>query len=247
MSFNISNKVVFITGANRGIGKCITEHFIDQGAKKVYLAVRNPNSTKALEERYGEKVETIQVDITDEASILEAAKKATDVDVVINNAGIISTVAPLDDNALDTLKEEMEVNVYGLMRVAKAFEAALIANQGSLVQLNSVASIKNYVNMTTYCTSKAASYSVTQGLRDHFKPHNVSVLSVHPGVVATDMADLTGLSDIASSPQIVPIEILSALDKGEFHVFPDAIAKQREAGFKSYADNVIMKDFAEER
>lgn len=244
MSFNISNKVVFITGANRGIGKSITEHFIEQGAKKVYLAVRNTSSTKALEEKYGERVETIQVDITDEASILEAAGKATDVDVVINNAGIISTVPPLADNALDTLKEEMDVNVYGLMRVAKAFEATLIAKQGALVQLNSVASIKNFLDMTTYCTSKAASYSVTQGLRDHFKPHNVSVLSVHPGVVATDMADLAGFSDIASSPQVVPVGILSALDEGEFHVFPDAVAKQMEAGFQSYADNVIMKDFA---
>ena len=244
MSFNISNKVVFITGANRGIGKSITEHFIDQGAKKVYLAVRNPNSTKALEEQYGEKVETIQVDITDEVSILEAAKKASDVDVVINNAGIISTVSPLADNALDTLKKEMEVNVYGLMRVAKAFEATLIANQGALVQLNSVASIKNYMDMTTYCTSKAASYSVTQGLRDHFKPHNVSVLSVHPGVVATDMADITGFRAAASSPQVVPISILSALDEGQFHVFPDAVAKQMEVGFQSYADNIIMKDFA---
>lgn len=244
MSFNISNKVVFITGANRGIGKSITEHFIDQGAKKVYLAVRNPNSTKALEEQYGDKVETIQVDITDEVSILEAAKKATDVDVVINNAGVISTVSPLADNALDTLKEEMEVNVYGLMRVAKAFEASLIANQGALVQLNSVASIKNYVDMTTYCTSKAASYSVTQGLRDHFKTHDVSVLSVHPGVVATDMADITGFRDVASSPQVVPVSILSALDEGQFHVFPDAVAKQMEVGFQSYADNIIMKDFA---
>ncbi len=244
MSFNIVNKVVFITGANRGIGKSITEHFIDQGAKKVYLAVRNPNSTKALEEQYGEKVETIQVDITDEASILAAAKKATDVDVVINNAGIISTVPPLADNALDTLKEEMEVNVYGLMRVAKAFEATLIAKQGVLVQLNSVASLKNYLDMSTYCTSKAASYSLTQGLRYHFKPHNVSVLSVHPGVVATDMADMAGFSDIASSPQVVPVGILAALDAGEFHVFPDAVAKQIEAGFQSYADNVIMQDFA---
>ncbi len=151
---------------------------------------------------------------------------------------------PLADNALDTLKEEMDVNVYGLMRVAKAFEATLIAKQGALVQLNSVASIKNYLNMTTYCTSKAASYSVTQGLRDHFKPHNVSVLSVHPGVVATDMADLAGFSDIASSPQVVPVGILAALDEGEFHVFPDAVAKQMEAGFQSYADNVIMKDFS---
>uniref|UniRef100_UPI0040487456 SDR family oxidoreductase n=1 Tax=Shewanella sp. TaxID=50422 RepID=UPI0040487456 len=244
MSFNIVNKVVFITGANRGIGKSITEHFIAQGAKKVYLAVRNPNSTKALEDKYGEIVETIQVDITDEASILAAAKKATDVDIVINNAGIISTVQPLADNALDTLKEEMDVNVYGLMRVAKAFEATLIANQGALVQLNSVTSLKNYLDLSTYCTSKAASYSLTQGLRYHFKPHNVSVLSVHPGVVATNMADITGLSDIASSPDVVPVGILAALAAGEFHVFPDAVAKQIEVGFQSYADNVIMQDFA---
>jgi NAD(P)-dependent dehydrogenase (short-subunit alcohol dehydrogenase family) len=62
MSLSIENKVALITGANRGIGKAIVESFLSHGARKVYLAVRNPESTKALEEQYGEKVVTVQAE-----------------------------------------------------------------------------------------------------------------------------------------------------------------------------------------
>jgi len=56
MSSSIENKVALGTGANRGFGKAIVESFLSQGAKKVYLAVRNPEATKALEKQFGDKV-----------------------------------------------------------------------------------------------------------------------------------------------------------------------------------------------
>ncbi len=69
MSFSVKNKVALITGANRGIGKAIVESFIENGVSKVYLAVRNPSSTKELEDKYGDIVSTLRADVSDTESI----------------------------------------------------------------------------------------------------------------------------------------------------------------------------------
>lgn len=63
MSISVENKIALITGANRGIGKAITESFLDHGAKKVYLAVRDTTSTKDLEETYRKRVVTLKAAI----------------------------------------------------------------------------------------------------------------------------------------------------------------------------------------
>jgi NAD(P)-dependent dehydrogenase (short-subunit alcohol dehydrogenase family) len=88
MSYSVQKKVALVTGANRGIGKTIVESLINHGAKKVYLAVRDVNSTQDLEEKFGDKVITVQADVSDTASIQALAQQTTDVDIVVNNAGV---------------------------------------------------------------------------------------------------------------------------------------------------------------
>ncbi|AWV98302.1 SDR family oxidoreductase [Arcticibacterium luteifluviistationis] len=239
MSITIENKVALITGANRGIGKAITESFLNHGAKKVYLAVRDVNSTKALEEKYGDKVVTLQADLTNQASINALAEAAKDVDIVVNNAGIAKLASPLSDNAEEALTQEFDVNVFGLLRVANAFAATLESHKGALVQLNSVASIKNFPDLSTYSASKAASYSLTQGLRVKLGEKGVSVLSVHPGPIATDMGAAAGFTE-ASDVSVVSEGIVSSLKAGDFHLFPDEMAKQFEGAYQSFSDNVVM-------
>ena len=245
MSFSIEGKVALVTGANRGIGKAIVEAFIAQGVSKVYLAVRNPESTVALAQQYGDKVVTLTLDVGDATSIKQAAAQAADVDVVVNNAGVLEVAAPLADDAEAALTHEMNINVYGLMRVAQAFAPILAEKkQAAFVQLNSVASIKNFTPFTTYSASKAAAYSITQGLRDTFLPLGIQVLSVHPGPIKTDMADKAGFeeSDPASS---VADGIIAALASGDFHVFPDSMAKNVQAAYQGFADAVINASSAE--
>lgn len=245
MSFSIEGEVALVTGANRGIGKAVVEAFIAQGASKVYLAVRNPESTVALAQQYGDKVVTLTLDAGDAASIKQAATQAQDVDIVVNNAGVLEVADPLADNAEAALAHEMNINVYGLMRVAQAFAPILAKKEhAAFVQLNSVASIKNFTPFTTYSASKAAAYSITQGLRDKFLPLGIQVLSVHPGPIKTDMADKAGFeeSDPASS---VADGIISALASGDFHVFPDSMAKEVQAAYQGFADAVINAPAAE--
>lgn len=243
MGISIENKVALVTGANRGIGKSIVETFIQHGAKKVYLAVRNPESTKDMESEFGDKVVTVQADLTNTDSIARMAAQAQDVEVLVNNAGVLVPSTPLGENAEEALKKELYVNAFGFLRIANAFAEILEKNHGALVQMNSVGSIKNVLHVSTYSASKAAAYSLTQGLRDELGPKGVCVMSVHPGMIDTDMGKQAGATT-AASPTVVAEAIIDALKTGAFHVFPDDMAKQVEAAYQTYASNVIMADLA---
>ena len=97
----------------------------------------------------------------------------------------------------------MEINVGGPIRMAQAFAPVLKQNGGgALIQLSSVASIKNFVPFSAYSASKAAAYSVTQSLRDLLSEQDTFVMSVHPGPIATDMGDAAGLTENCRTSKI---------------------------------------------
>ncbi len=245
MSFDIQNKIALVTGANRGIGKAITQSFLAHGASKVYLAVRDPASAQSLVSEYGDKVSVVQVDVSQAESIRNLARRAPDVDIVVNNAGVLQAADLLSEAAEEALDKEFTVNVLGLLRIARAFAPILEQNGGgALVQLNSVASIKNFNPFTTYSASKAASYSITQGLKAMLADKNIQVLSVHPGPIATDMATQAGFTE-AEPSAIVAEGIVDALRAGDFHLFPDAMAKEFAAAYQSYAENIIEAEASE--
>lgn len=236
----LQGKTVLVTGANRGIGKAITEEFIQQGAAKVYLAVRNTDSVKALLQQYGDKVAVIELDVADAASISRAAQIANDVEIVVNNAGVLKNATVLDPAAIDALAFQMQVNVVGLMQMAQAFAPVLKQNGGgAFVQLNSVASLRTSPNFATYAASKAAAYSITQALKTQLAEQGTAVISVHPGPIKTDMAADAGLADIADPPSVVAKAIVSALKNGDFHVFPDTIARDYWAAYQGFAEQII--------
>lgn len=243
MNESVKNKVALVTGANRGIGKAIVESLIANGAKKVYLAVRNPESTKAIEAEFKNKVVTLAADVSSTESINDLAAQASDVDILVNNAGIMHISSPLDDNVETSLQQQFDVNVFGLVRVANAFAKILEQNRGVLVQLNSIASIKTFADIGTYCASKAAAYSITQGLKEKWADKGIRVLSVHPGPIGTDMGDSAGFGD-APKANVVSEAIINALSTSDFHAFPDPIAKQIESAYQSYSDAIITSDLS---
>ncbi|MEE8151260.1 MAG: SDR family oxidoreductase [Nitrosomonadaceae bacterium] len=243
--YDVQGKVVLVTGANRGIGKAIVDSLIKRGAKKVYAAVRTLDSAKPLVEAYGDKITPIHVDM-EKPGTITAAATAGDVEVLINNAGILLLAAPLAEDAIEKFSHELNINVFGLIHIAQAFAPILKANGGgALVQLNSVASIKNFSDFATDSASKAAAYSITQGLRDTLDEQGTLVVSVHPGPIETDMTDGLGFDEMTESPTLVSEAIIEGLSAGQFHVFPDTMAKQVGEQYENFAKNIVEANLME--
>lgn len=247
-SFDVQGKTVLVTGANRGIGKAIVDACLNHGAIKVYGAVRNFGTASPLLEEYGDKIVPIYLDYCQPDTITRAASSATDVELVINNAGILNNATPFDENALEMLQEEMNINVFGLIRMARALAPVLKENGGgAFVQLNSVASMKCFVNTATYCASKAAAYSITQALRDLLEKQGTLVISVHPGPIQTAMAVKAGIEEWAESPDLVGEGIIAALKVGSFHLFPGTQGTEIGDAYQSFAQEIIDTDFEKKR
>ena len=240
MSYDVQGKIALVTGANRGIGKTIVDKLIEQGAAKVYAAVRTLSSAKPLVDAHGAKVVPVELDLTRPDTIKQAAETASDVSLVINNAGVLRSATPFAADAIDALQFEMEGNVYGLIHIAQAFAPVLKANGGgALVQLNSIVSMKCFPEFSTYCASKAAAYSITQALRALLAGQGTTVLSVHPGPIATDMGHAAGLDDVAEPPEVVADALVQALRDGQFHGFAGTMAGQMGTAYQSFAEAVI--------
>ena len=239
MSYDISNKITLVTGANRGIGKAIVETFLEHGAFKVYAGVRSLDKAEALVAEFGEKVVPIEIDYENPASIKAAAEIADDVQVVISNAGVLVGAGVMDENVIEQFQTELNINVYGLIRMAQAFAPVLKRNGGgAFVQLNSIASLSSFPR-ATYPASKAAAYSFTQALRPIFKEQGTATLSVHPGPILTDMAISSGFAEDSDLPSVVSEGIVTSLKEGKFHLFPDRMAKDFEKAYRQFAEEII--------
>lgn len=244
--YDMKDKIVVITGANRGIGRAIADVFLREGAAKIYAAVRDVHSVEPLVEQYGNRVIPVHLDLGKRETIAALAESAPDAQVIVNNAATFMAMTPLDRDAVEVLELAIRINVCGLMHMAQAFAPVLKRNGGgAFVQINSVASLKCSAGFATHSASKAAAYSITQALRELLCQQGTLVLSVHPGLIATGMADNAGLNRAAESPLVVAEEIVAGLRSGHFHLFPDSLAKRVGEAYESFARNIIETDIPE--
>ena len=223
---DIKNSVVLVTGANRGLGLALVEALKQAGAAKVYAGARDPASVKS------EGVTPVALDVTSPDSIAAAAKACPDVTMVINNAGISRGGVLLSDTGEQALREELDTNFYGPLRVSRAF-APLLANNGggALVNVLSVLSWINLPGTATYCISKAAAWSMTNGLRNELREQGTQVVGVHLGLMDTDMAADFDAPKI--SPKDVAAQIVKVVQDGGLEVLADDTSRGVKASLSS--------------
>ena len=239
---SIKDKVVLVTGANRGIGKVLVEVFLQHGASKVYAGVRQLESAQCFAD--DPRVVPLYMDLSHPSSIQQAVQQSLDVDIVVNNAGVLCRVSPLEESAVAKLEEQMQVNVYGLIHMAQSYLPILTnkVSSSAFVQINSVASFRcGLPEVSTYSASKAAAYSITQALRQ--TTPNVRIVSVHPGPIRTEMIVNASaeLAAMAEPPHQVAEEVIAALASPTevFHVFPDSKSKNLHKVLQEYTKVVI--------
>jgi NAD(P)-dependent dehydrogenase (short-subunit alcohol dehydrogenase family) len=156
----IDGSVVLVTGANRGIGRALCDAFASHGAAKIYAAARNPDWV------VDGRLIPLRLDVTDSASVVDAARIATDIAIVLNNAGVSGVGSPLFGGSLAAAREAMEVNFLGTWAVSCAFAPALAASHGgAIVNILSAAFWWATPGAPGYSVSKAAAWSLTNALR----------------------------------------------------------------------------------
>ncbi|MDG2167820.1 MAG: SDR family oxidoreductase [Opitutales bacterium] len=223
MKTTIEGKVALVTGSNRGIGRAIVDALIARGASKVYAAARNADALQPLVEAHGERVVPAALDVTQPDQVAAVAAQASDVQVLVNNAGFAAQTDIFADD-INAARQEFEVNYWGVLNMLRAFVPLLENNGGAaVINVASVASLVNFPPLPTYSDSKAAVHSLTQGVRLTKGAAGIQVVGVYPGPVDTDMA--ADLEMEKASPQSVAETILNGVEAGKVDVFPDAMAE----------------------
>ena len=207
----IEGAAALVTGGNRGFGRAIAEELLDRGAAKVYATSRSPHQS------HDERVVPLVLDVADDDSVAAAALAAPDVSIVVNNAGI-SLNTPLLDAPLADIRAELETNLFGIIRVARAFSPVLARHpSSSLVNVLSVLSWLAYGK--GYEISKAAAWSATNSMRVRLHDQGTIVTALHVAFMDTDM---TAHLDVPKAdPRDIARQTADAIAAGQFEVLAD--------------------------
>ena len=236
----IKNKNVIITGGASGVGKELTRQMLERGCNVAAIDINEENLEKLKEELNSKKLRTYVVDMGNEESIKEFREKYkkdySDVDIIINNAGIIQPfvkVSELDDK---TINKVMNVNFFGPVNLIRFFMDDLIKDKSEqyIVNVSSMGGFFPFPGQTIYGASKAALKIFTEGLYAELEKTNVRVMIVLPGAMNTNITVNSNVkvdmnkedsSFKMLEPSIAALKIIEGIEKNKFKLFLGSDAK----------------------
>lgn len=212
----INQQVALVTGAGRGIGREFVLELLERGARKVYVAVRDPENIHYADDR----VLPLRLDLLDSDTVEDAAKIAGDVTLLVNNAGV-STGASLISGELRDLHLEMDTHYWGTLGVIREFAPVLARNGGgAIVNILSALAWFSMSGAGGYAAAKAAAWNMTNAIRLELASQGTLVQSVLFGVARTEMMT-EAYTGPAIDPREVPRQSLNGLETGAIEVIVD--------------------------
>ena len=229
----VDNKIVLITGANRGIGHSIMSAFINAG----YIVVgtsRSDDGVKKINDTIGDPSKGcgVKMDVTSENDIQSANKLIRDkfgiTTILINNAGVTK------DNLLMRMSSEewndvIDTNLNSLYRVTKEFIREMMKQKtGRIINISSVVGMSGNAGQSNYSSSKSAIYGFTKSLAKEVASRNITVNAISPGFIETDMTGKLSdeqkqaiisaipLSRMGSAKDIADITLFLASDSASY-------------------------------
>ena len=218
----INGSAALVSGANRGLGKAYAQELVKRGAARVYGAARDPAAVTEP------GVMPIALDVTDPERAAQVAAQCADVTLLVNNAGVMAASTFIGAPNLDAARLEMETNYFGTLRMCRAFAPVVAAaGGGAIVNMLSVTSFFTNPFDASYGASKAAEWSLTNGVRLELHHQGTLVVAVHAGFIDTEMAALASAPKI--SPESVAGQVFDAVEAGQVEVLADERSRDIKA------------------
>ena len=219
----VSGAVALVTGANRGIGEAFTRALLVAGARKVWVGARDPAAADHLVAEFPGRAFALRLDVTDADQIAAAAALCGDVSILVNNAGAFRNTTLLKAADLSAAREEMEVNYFGPLAMARAFAPILAANGGgAIVNVLSSGGLVAVPAMGGYSPSKFAGRAAATCLRAELAGQKTQVTALIVGSVDTRMA--AHVAGRKERPEDIAAVGLNAIRRGLDEVDTDAMA-----------------------
>ena len=214
--FDLEGRSVLITGANRGLGAALCKTILQYSPKIIHAGYRT-----APGDFDDPRISWHQLDIQDAASVAGTVASIEELDVLVNNAGILIPTTTDPTQEMSNLEAMMNMHLHSPLKLIDALLPTLRASSRPMVvNMISMAAFASVPGCEGYCTSKAALHAATQGLR--LKYPDIQCVGVYPGPTATDMTagSTAPLADTMESATA----IVSGLCEGKTAIFPDEAA-----------------------
>jgi len=177
-------------------------------------------------------VTPLVLDVAQPDQVAKAAQAASDVTLIINNAGFSGRTGVLSTPSLDNARREMEVNYFGSLAILQAFKAApALQSGGGVINVLSFLALATAPAEGSYSASKAAALALTRTLRAELKPRGVQVMAALPVQVETPLG--AGMPEPRLQPTEVASGILDGLEADAEEVFPGSLSQRAAAAFKA--------------
>ena len=195
---SLQNQIVLITGASSGIGSACANIFARGGAKLILAARRLERLQQladALSKEFGNEIFLLQLDVRDRLAVESAISKLppsmSDIDILINNAGLSRGLDKLYAGDVQDWEEMIDTNIKGLLYLTRYVVPGMVSRgRGHVVNLGSIAGHHAYPGGNVYCGTKAAVSLITEGLKQDLLGTPVRVTSVDPGMVETEFSEV---------------------------------------------------------